>query len=112
MAPSQIRPLCSLANLPRAKRSLFKASGSPAKFARGFFLSVTLPLPSIYDFVKKLTQLRLCVLSSSHQDQNQGGETGERRPQGDLAEEEEAREIGIPKKERPEKPHVVPEERR
>lgn len=99
--------------LPRAKIFFFffLMSRSSAKFARGSCLSVTLSFPSIYDFVK-LTQLHLCVLSSSHQDQNQGGETGQRGPQGDLAEEEEGCEIGIPKKERPEDPHIVSEERR
>lgn len=93
----------------RAHRLFFKESGCWAKFARGIFLPITVSFPSIYDFVK-LTRLYLCVLSSSHQDQNQGGETGERWPQGDLAEEEEGCEIGIPKKERPEVPHIVSEE--
>lgn len=107
---SQICPVCCVANLLKAKRSVFwNVWGFSKKFAQSSCLSITLSFSSVYDFIKQ-TPLHLCVLSSSHQDQNQGGETGERGPQGDLAEEEEGCETGIPKKERSEDPHVVSEE--
>lgn len=48
----------------------------------------------------------------SHQDQDQGGETGEQWPQGDPPEEEEDPEAGHSEEEGHEEAHTLPEERR